>query len=222
MGFSQRLSSLMSGFLSLFYYLSTLIPIFIIDRIGRRPLLLIGLVGMAMGMCILAGTTSVTAFGPGVAATVALFWYDFWFGVGWIPGPWLLTAEYAPLVTRSHSAAFSTSATWLFTFVVAEITPPAISNIGWKTYVIFAVLNVSFIPLVYFFYPEVSPKSYINSKIFNLTYKRPRESLSSKLTCYFQALRFLLTYRSINLTSYKRKKLMSHCRRIDFRLIVLS
>lgn len=114
----------MSGFLSLFYYLSTLIPIFLIDKIGRRPLLLNGLVGMAIGMCVLAGTTSVTAFGPGVAATVALFWYDFWFGVGWIPGPWLLAAEYAPLITRSQSAAFATSATWLFTFIVAEITPP--------------------------------------------------------------------------------------------------
>jgi MFS family permease len=145
----------MSGFLSLFYYLSTLIPIFIIDKIGRRPLLLTGLVGMATGMCVLAGTTSVTAFGPGVAATVALFWYDFWFGVGWIPGPWLLAAEYAPLITRSQSAAFATSATWLFTFIVAEITPPAIENIGYKTYTIFAVLNVSFIPLIYFFYPEV-------------------------------------------------------------------
>lgn len=76
----------MSGFLSLFYYLSTLIPIFIIDRVGRRPLLLVGLVGMAAGMFILAGTTSVTAFAPGIVATVALFWYDFWFGVGWIPG----------------------------------------------------------------------------------------------------------------------------------------
>ncbi|KKA23827.1 MFS sugar transporter, partial [Rasamsonia emersonii CBS 393.64] len=154
-GFSQRLSSLMSGFLSLFYYLTTLIPIFIIDRTGRRPLLLIGLVGMAIGMCVLAGTTSVVAFTPGVVATVALFWYDFWFGVGWIPGPWLLAAEYAPLMTRSQSAALATSATWIFTFLVAEITPPAISNIGWRTYIIFAVLNVAFMPVIYFFYPEV-------------------------------------------------------------------
>jgi MFS family permease len=154
-GFSQRLSSLMSGFLSLFFYLSSLVPIFIIDRIGRRPLLLAGLVGMAIGMFILAGTTSVVAFAPGVVATIALFWYDFWFGVGWTPGPWLLAAEYAPLMTRSQSAALSTSATWIFTFLVAEITPPAITHLGSKTYIIFGVLNVVFLPLIYFFYPEV-------------------------------------------------------------------
>lgn len=158
-GFSQRLSSLMSGFLSLVYYLSTLIPIFIIDRVGRRPLLLGGLVGMAAGMFILAGATSVVAFAPGVVATVALFLYDICFGIGWIPGPWLLTPEYAPLITRSQSAALSTSATWLFTFVVGEITPPAISNIGWRTYLIFGALNVAFIPIIYFLYPETKGKS---------------------------------------------------------------
>lgn len=97
----------MSGFLSLFYYLTTLIPIFIIDRTGRQPLLLSGMVGTAIPMCVLAGTASVVAFTPGVVATVALFWYDFWFGVGWIPGPWLLAAEYAPLMTRAQSAALA-------------------------------------------------------------------------------------------------------------------
>ena len=155
-GFSQRLSSLMSGILSLEYYLATLIPIFIIDKVGRRPLLLFGLVGMCICMFILAGTTSVSAFGPGIAATVALFVYDFFFGVGWIPGAWLLTSEYAPLTTRSQTAALGTSATWIFTFLVAEITPVAITNIGYRTYIIFGVFNLAWIPIIYFFYPEVS------------------------------------------------------------------
>jgi cyanate permease len=88
-GFSEHLSSLMSSFLNLFYYLSTLIPIFIINKISKRVLLLIGLLSMAMGMCILAGTTSVTAFGPGVAATVGLFWYDFCLSIA--RGNWQFT-----------------------------------------------------------------------------------------------------------------------------------
>ncbi|KZO91052.1 general substrate transporter [Calocera viscosa TUFC12733] len=158
-GFSQKLSSLMSGFLSLEYYLSTLIPIFIIDKVGRRPLLLWGLVGMSICMFILAGTTSVVSFGPGIVATVALFVYDFWFGVGWIPGPWLLASEYAPLTTRSQSAALATSATWIFTFLVAEITPVAITNIGYRTYIIFGILNAAWWPVVYFFYPETKGKT---------------------------------------------------------------
>lgn len=34
------------------------------------------------------------------------------------------------------------------------ITPIMVSNIGWATYLIFALLNASFLPIIYFFYPE--------------------------------------------------------------------
>jgi hypothetical protein len=37
---------------------------------------------------------------------------------------------------------------------VVQVTPPAISNIGWKTYIIFAVFNATWVPIVYFFFPE--------------------------------------------------------------------
>ena len=36
------------------------------------------------------------------------------------------------------------------------ITPVLITNIGWGTYLLFAALNASFIPVIYFFYPETS------------------------------------------------------------------
>ena len=35
-----------------------------------------------------------------------------------------------------------------------QITPPAISNIGWRTYIIFAVLNALWVPIIYLFFPE--------------------------------------------------------------------
>jgi hypothetical protein len=35
-----------------------------------------------------------------------------------------------------------------------QITPPAINNIGWRTYIIFAVLNALWVPIIYFFFPE--------------------------------------------------------------------
>ena len=38
--------------------------------------------------------------------------------------------------------------------MVVQITPPAITNIGWRTYIIFAVLNAAFLPVVYMFFPE--------------------------------------------------------------------
>ena len=38
--------------------------------------------------------------------------------------------------------------------MVVQITPPAIANIGWKTYIIFAILNACWVPVIYFVYPE--------------------------------------------------------------------
>lgn len=38
--------------------------------------------------------------------------------------------------------------------MIVQITPPAIQNIGWKTYIIFAVLNATWVPIIYFFFPE--------------------------------------------------------------------
>lgn len=38
--------------------------------------------------------------------------------------------------------------------MIVQITPIAITNIGWKTYIIFAALNAFFVPVIYFFFPE--------------------------------------------------------------------
>jgi hypothetical protein len=45
---------------------------------------------------------------------------------------------------------------WLCVYIVVSITPVGIDTIGWKFYVIFAVLNLAWIPIVYFFYVETS------------------------------------------------------------------
>lgn len=63
-------------------------------------------------------------------------------------------AEYAPLAIRTRAAALATASNWIFTFLVVEITPVSINNIGWKTYIYFAIFNAAFIPIIYFFYPE--------------------------------------------------------------------
>lgn len=38
--------------------------------------------------------------------------------------------------------------------MIVQITPIAIQNIGWQTYIIFAVLNAVWVPIIYFFFPE--------------------------------------------------------------------
>lgn len=59
-----------------------------------------------------------------------------------------------PLRHRTQSAALSAASDWIFNYLVVQITPIAISNIRWKTYMIFFALNMAFAAIVWLFYPE--------------------------------------------------------------------
>lgn len=155
-GMSHKLSLLLSGFNGIAYFFSSLIPIWIIDRIGRRRLMLFAVTGQCACMAVLAGTTSVRATAPGIVAAVMLFGFNFFFAVGLLAIPWLLPSEYSPLPIRASAAALASASNWIFTFLVVEITPISISSIGYRTYIYFAVFNACFIPVIYFFYPETA------------------------------------------------------------------
>lgn len=47
----------------------------------------------------------------------------------------------------------------LFNFVVVMVTPIMTSNIGWATYLVFAIVNACFLPVVFLFYPETAGRS---------------------------------------------------------------
>ncbi|KAB8264562.1 hypothetical protein BDV32DRAFT_160100 [Aspergillus pseudonomiae] len=155
-GMTHNLALLLAGFNGVAYFVSTLVPIWTIDRLGRRKLMLFAVVGQGACMAILAGTVADGGHAAGLVATVMLFLFNFFFGVGLLAIPWLLPAEYSPLATRTRSAALATATNWIFTFLVVEITPVSIDNVGYRTYIYFAVavFNFCFIPLIYFFYPE--------------------------------------------------------------------
>jgi Sugar (and other) transporter len=69
---------------------------------------------------------------------------------------WIYPPEILPLKTRAKGASLAAAADFLGNFLVVEITPPALRNIGYKTYVIFAVLNVVNAIIVWAFYPETA------------------------------------------------------------------
>ncbi|KAF2176833.1 general substrate transporter [Zopfia rhizophila CBS 207.26] len=153
-GISRDLSLLLAGFNGIAYFLSSLVPIWIIERLGRRKLMLFAAAGQCACMAILAGTVADGSKGAGIVAIVMLFIFNFFFAVGLLAIPWLLPAEYAPLAIRTRAAALATASNWIFTFLVVEITPVSIHSIAWRTYIYFGVFNAAFLPLIYFCYPE--------------------------------------------------------------------
>ncbi|GAC71198.1 hypothetical protein PANT_1d00043 [Moesziomyces antarcticus T-34] len=154
-GLSRSTSLLLAGFNGLAYFVSSLVPIPLIERVGRRPLMLIGVGGQAICMAILAAmTVTIGDKTKGIVATAMLFLFNFFFSVGSLAIPWLYPAEINSTRTRMHGAAIATGSNWIFTFLVVMITPICVQNLGYKTYVMFAIFNFSFIFLTYFYYPE--------------------------------------------------------------------
>lgn len=69
---------------------------------------------------------------------------------------WIYPPEILPLKTRAKGCSLAAAADFLGNFLVVEITPPALKNIGYKTYIIFAVFNIVNAMVVWCFYPETA------------------------------------------------------------------
>lgn len=135
------------------YFLASFIAVYTIESFGRRKLMLFGAAGMSLSMVVLAATTSpaalkpvmgkTTEHAPAYVAAVFLFVFNTFFAIGWLGMTWLYPAEITPLSIRAPANGVSTGANWLFNFMVVLITPIAFANIGYQTYIIFAVINAA-------------------------------------------------------------------------------
>ncbi|ENH67628.1 Sugar transporter STL1 [Fusarium oxysporum f. sp. cubense race 1] len=159
-GFSAHMSALMSGFLQTWFFVASFIPWVLIDRIGRRPLLLSMISVMAATMAVQAGliyqveNNTATAHSAGIAAAAMLFIFQGAFTIGFQATVWVYPSEILPLRLRQRGSSISTAANWIFNYMIVQITPISIDNIGWRTYIIFAVLNSLWVPIIFLFFPE--------------------------------------------------------------------
>ncbi|KAK0618975.1 general substrate transporter [Immersiella caudata] len=155
-GFMSRLLAAVNG---TEYFLASIPAMFLVERVGRRKLLLFGTIGQAATMAVLAGVNSRTDKGFQIAGIIFLFVFNTFFALGWLGTSWLYPAEIVPLRIRAPANALSTSANWIFNFIVVMITPIAFNSIGYQTYVIFAAINAFIVPCVYFLYPETAGRT---------------------------------------------------------------
>ncbi|CAH0033265.1 unnamed protein product [Clonostachys rhizophaga] len=158
-GWDYETALQISAGLGLTYWVFSFVGIAYIDKLGRRPPLIWSSVGCAL--CFLAAGLLQQEITPYRAkASLAFFFiFEAIFGIAWLPVPWLYAPEIMPLRHRAQSAALGAASDWIFNYLVVQITPVAISNIRWKTYMIFFVLNFAFAILVFLFYPETTGRS---------------------------------------------------------------
>lgn len=102
--------------------LSTLPGLYLVEKLGRRDLLLLGAIGMTVSQFIVAivgtvvGTTNITAQRAGIAFTC---FYIYFFASSWGPVAWVVTGEMFPLKVRARALSMTTATNWLFNFAIA-------------------------------------------------------------------------------------------------------
>ncbi|KAG9309221.1 general substrate transporter [Chiua virens] len=156
LGMSQERSLFIGGFLQVWYLIASFVTWYTIDRIGRRKLW----ISMAYGQCLVlileAICVKLNTSRASIGAVFLVFAYEACFTWGWMATVWIYPPEVMPLKLRAKGAALAAAADFLGNFVVVQITPPALRNIGYKTYIIFAVFNFINAYIVWAFYPETA------------------------------------------------------------------
>ncbi|KAM0326523.1 hypothetical protein ACHAQA_006392 [Verticillium albo-atrum] len=164
-GMSVRMSQIIGGCIQMMFMFGSILPSLALDRMGRRKTMMWGCGGLGLSMlCISAllsqaGTTGEKSERERTfaSASVAFFFiYQLIFGMSVNCVPWVYVPELLPLEARTKGSAIGISSNWLWNFTVVMITPVIINRLQWKAYLIFMATNLSFVPLVYFLYPETS------------------------------------------------------------------
>ncbi|PSN70514.1 general substrate transporter [Corynespora cassiicola Philippines] len=161
-GMSELMARILTGCNATSYAISSALAFWMIDRFGRRSLMIGGatLQFFAYLMVAIAVALLHTAEKEwGAVAITFLFFYYAAFGCTWGMVPWVYQAEVNSLAMRTRGAAAATATNWLFGFVCTQFTPPAIRDIGYRFYIIFACFNLVFIFIVYFLYPETANRT---------------------------------------------------------------
>ncbi|EIM01869.1 sugar porter family MFS transporter [Rhodanobacter denitrificans] len=156
-GFSEADSFTITVVTSIVNVLVTLVAIALVDKIGRKPLLVVGSAGMAITLGLMAwcfsqatgsGATLSLPGATGMVALVAANAYVVFFGVSWGPVVWVLLGEMFPNRIRATALAVAAAAQWLANFAITS-TFPALAELGlsfaYGLYAGFALLSLLFV-----------------------------------------------------------------------------
>lgn len=159
LGYQSTQARILSACLTTFQTCAATIPLFTIDRFGRRPLFMFSAAGMAICMAVVAGTGEGKTDAMGSAAAAFIFLYDFFYPIGFLGATFLYATEVSPLKLRLPITAIANATQWLCQFIVAQVTPIGTTNLGTHYYAIYAAINACAVPVVYLFFPETSGRS---------------------------------------------------------------
>lgn len=140
--------------------LTTIVAMFLIDRIGRRPLLVIGFFGTAFTMLVIAVGVIFPQAMPSWVIIVMLLLYIASFAIAVGPLPHLLMSEIFPLRVRGPGMSMASLSNWGFNFLVVFAFPLMLAGPGLAfTFTVFAVICLGGIAFTLTRVPETTGHS---------------------------------------------------------------
>ena len=101
----------------------TLLAVFTVEKLGRKPLLISGSVGMAIGAFGVAVSSVVSGI-PSIIPVLSIMVYSASFMFSWGPICWVLISEIFPNTIRSQAVAIAVAFQWIFNFIVSSTFLP--------------------------------------------------------------------------------------------------
>eukprot|EP01102_Stenamoeba_stenopodia_P013829 TRINITY_DN4532_c0_g1_i2.p1 TRINITY_DN4532_c0_g1~~TRINITY_DN4532_c0_g1_i2.p1 ORF type:complete len:437 (-),score=85.55 TRINITY_DN4532_c0_g1_i2:154-1464(-) len=155
-GFGQNSDAIYSSMAVAFANMTmTLVAIFTIDRVGRRPLLLGSLIGVYCSLLLLAISFALPEDSGRWLALSALIMYIVCFAPGMGPVPWAINAEIYPLHARAIGGSIASTSNWISNLIVSATFLHLIETAGATgAFLVYALIAVFAFEFVYFIVPE--------------------------------------------------------------------
>ncbi len=140
---------------------ATIMAVLLLDRVGRRPLLLVGETGMIVSLLALAAGFALRgSVDIGWITAASLIAYVGFFAIGLGPVFWLLISEIYPLRIRGLAMSVATVANWLANLIVTLTFPALVAVIGASaTFILYAVLGFASLIFTWRLVPETRGKT---------------------------------------------------------------
>lgn len=164
-GFDSVKSNWLSGLLMMVGILGTGIAAFTLDKVGRRRTIYWGSTALSVTLFIIGGLYRGALNNPaqakqyGTAAAAMVFVYLLIFSSSWLMMPFIYPTEIFPTWVRAKGNAFGVAGWAVGYGGGALLVPIMFASINEKTYYVFGVLLLTYIPIVYTFFPETSGRT---------------------------------------------------------------
>jgi len=157
MGVHKDASMLQTVVMGLVNVVFTVIAIFTVDKWGRKPLLIVGSIGMAIGMFAISILSYYQIIG--VATLIFIIVYTASFMMSWGPICWVLISEIFPNKIRGSAIAVAVAAQWAANYFISSTYPFMMEFSGSFTYGFYGVMSILSLFFVWKMVPETKGRS---------------------------------------------------------------